>query len=408
MATQGTILILTQVYVPDSASVGQHMHDTAVELAQRGNRVVVVTSARGYDDPTLKSPLRESRDGVEIRRLPLSSFGKQSILIRLMGAASFLLQAFFRSLLVRDLRGVLVSTSPPMCPIVAWLLSIIRRAPYTFWVMDINPDQAIILGKVRDKAWSVRLFNWLNRQTLKRAKHVVALDRLMAERMHNKFNTAEKMHIIPPWTMLAPGEPIPHSDNPFRDSHGLTGKLVFMYSGNHSVAHPIGTILAAAKQLEHNQDVVFMFVGGGLGKQDVDAAVAAGSTNVFSLPYQPLEDLQWSLSAADIHLVTFSEEMVGVVHPCKAYGALAASRPILLIGPRESHIGNLIDDYKVGWSVERGQVDELVALVEDIQAGKAGDIQAMGRDGLAAIRESLSPEALRGKLCDVIEEDLTR
>ncbi len=408
MANKGTILILSQVYVPDSASVGQHMHDTAAELVRRGNRVVVITSARGYDDPSLKSPLRETRDGVEIRRLPLSSFGKQSILIRLLGATSFLLQAFFRSLFLRGLRGVLVSTSPPMCAIVAWLLSIVRRAPYTFWVMDINPDQAVILGKVKDNAWSVRLFNVLNRGTLKRAKHVVALDRLMAERMHRKLDTSDKMAIIPPWTMLAPGDPIPHSDNPFRKAHGLTDKLVFMYSGNHSVAHPIGTILAAAKQLEQHQDVVFLFVGGGLGKQDVDATVAAGSTNVFSLPYQPLEDLQWSLSAADIHLVTFSEEMVGVVHPCKAYGALAASRPILLIGPHKSHIGNLIDDYQVGWSVERGRVDELVQLVKDIQAGQAGDVQAMGQDGLAAIRASLSPEVLRSKLCDVIEEDLTR
>ena len=116
--------------------------------------------------------------------------------------------------------------------------------------------------------------------------------------------------------------------------------------------------------------------------------------------------MQWSLSAADIHLVTFSEEMVGVVHPCKAYGALAASRPILLVGPRESHIGNLIDEYQVGWSVERDQVDEMVQLVEEIAAGQAGDLEAMGGDGLEAIRKSLSPEVLRGRLCDVIEEGL--
>ncbi|MEE2887459.1 MAG: glycosyltransferase family 4 protein [Planctomycetota bacterium] len=406
MAKQGTILILTQVYVPDSASVGQHMHDTAVELAQRGHRVVVLTSARGYDDPSMKNPLRELRDGVEIRRLPLASFGKSSIPIRLMGATLFLLQAFVRGLFVRGLRGTLVSTSPPMCTIVAWLLALVRRAPYTFWVMDINPDQAVILGKVKEDGLLVRMFEAFNRRSLKRATRVVVLDRLMAERMNRKLDTSDKMEIIPPWTMLPPTEPVLHSENPFRREHGLTDKLVFMYSGNHSVAHPIGTILAAARRLEAREDLVFMFIGGGLGKRDVDEAVENGATNVRSLPYQPLEELQWSLSAADIHLVTFSEEMVGVVHPCKAYGALAASRPILLVGPRESHIGNLIDEYQVGWSVERDQVDEMVQLVEEIAGGQAGDLEAMGRGGLEAIRKSLSPEVLRGRLCDVIEEGL--
>jgi len=406
MAKQGTILILTQVYVPDSASVGQHMHDTAVELAQRGHRVVVLTSARGYDDPSMKNPLRELRDGVEIRRLPLASFGKSSIPIRLVGATLFLLQAFVRGLFVRGLRGTLVSTSPPMCTIVAWLLALVRRAPYTFWVMDINPDQAVILGKVKEDGLLVRMFEAFNRRSLKRATRVVVLDRLMAERMNRKLDTSDKMEIIPPWTMLPPTEPVLHSENPFRREHGLTDKLVFMYSGNHSVAHPIGTILAAARRLEAREDLVFMFIGGGLGKRDVDEAVKNGAANVHSLPYQPLEELQWSLSAADIHLVTFSEEMVGVVHPCKAYGALAASRPILLVGPRESHIGNLIDEYQVGWSVERDQVDEMVQLVEEIAGGQAGDLEAMGRDGLEAIRKSLSPEVLRGRLCDVIEEGL--
>jgi hypothetical protein len=138
----------------------------------------------------------------------------------------------------------------------------------------------------------------------------------------------------------------------------------------------------------------------------VNEAVDAGAKNIRSLPYQPLEELQWSLSAADVHLVTFSEEMVGVVHPCKAYGALAASRPILLVGPQESHIGNLIDDYGVGWAIDRDEVGKLVDLVEGIATGDAGDIQSMGRKGQEAIRASLSPEVLRGRFCDVIEDGI--
>ncbi len=407
MASQGTILVLTQVYVPDSAAVGQYMHDTAAELVRRGYRVVVLTSARGYDDPSQKYPLRETLDGVEIRRLPLSSFGKRSIPIRLLGACMFLLQAFLRGLFTSGLRGVLVSTSPPMCTVVAWLLATIRRTPYTFWVMDINPDQAVILGKAKSGSLPVKVFELLNRRALKHAERVVVLDRLMADRMNSKLDTSEKMAIMPPWPLLQPTAPIEHRQNAFRHAHGLVGKTVFMYSGNHSVAHPLGTILRAAEQLADRDDVVFVFVGGGLGKRAIDQAIQGGASNVLSLPYQPLDQLHTSLSAADVHLVTFAEEMVGVVHPCKAYGALAASRPILLVGPQQSHIGNLIDEYQVGWCIGEQEADRLAQLASQIADRQDIDLEAMGRRAREAMQASLSPALLRGKFCDVVEDGLT-
>ena len=83
-----TLLILSQVYVPDPASVGQHMADAATEMARRGYRVVVLAANRGYNDPSMKYPPSEVLDGVEIRRIPLSSFGKGSILMRVLAAAS--------------------------------------------------------------------------------------------------------------------------------------------------------------------------------------------------------------------------------------------------------------------------------------------------------------------------------
>src|SRR6478752_4509780 len=54
-----TIVIFSQVFIPDPASVGQHIADVAFELVRRGYRVRVYTSRRGYDDPTQKYPKRE-------------------------------------------------------------------------------------------------------------------------------------------------------------------------------------------------------------------------------------------------------------------------------------------------------------------------------------------------------------
>src|SRR3954464_8803702 len=89
---QRTLVIISQTFVPDPASVGQHMADVAREMARRGHRVVVYTSNRGYENPGLRYPSRERLDGVDVRRLPFSSFGKRSIPVRAFGTFTFLVQ----------------------------------------------------------------------------------------------------------------------------------------------------------------------------------------------------------------------------------------------------------------------------------------------------------------------------
>src|SRR4051812_2130647 len=147
-----TLLIFSQVFVPDPASVGQHIADVASEMARRGHRVIVYTSARGYDDPTVKYPGRETLNGVEVRRLPLASFGKRSILTRIIGTVSFMTQALCAGLLARDLGGLFFSTSPPLVGVIATLVHWFRRVPIAYWLMDLNPDQLIALGKLRARS----------------------------------------------------------------------------------------------------------------------------------------------------------------------------------------------------------------------------------------------------------------
>ena len=276
---------------------------------------------------------------MSIRRLPLSSLGKSSITLRLVGGAIFLVQAMLRGLFVRNLKCILVSTSPPICPIAGVFLSRARRAPVKFWAMDINPDQMIAFGKIGEHSLPARVFDWMNRMILRRSSDVVPLDRFMAASLERKTPIESKTSIMPPWPHIdRVDETIPHEENPFRERHGLKGKFVVMYSGNISPAHPVTTILEAAERLQDEERLLFLFIGGGLGMAEIKRFVEEHQlSNVNCLPYQPLSELRYSLSAADVHLISMGNEMVGIVHPCKVYGAMAVGRPLLLVGPRPCH-----------------------------------------------------------------------
>jgi glycosyltransferase involved in cell wall biosynthesis len=404
---QPTFLIISQVYVPDPTSVGQHIADAAAEMVKRGYRVRVLTSANGYDDPTKRYPIHEVRDGVEIRRLPFSSFGKRSIPVRVAGQLLFLIQAIWHGIFTPGLAGMMISTSPPMASMAALAIGFFRRVPVKFWAMDLNPDQVIALKKMKEGSLAARVMDGLNRKILQRSSDVVALDRFMAGRLLKKRDVSSKMSIMPPWPHEDELESIEHEVNPFRKAHNLDGKFVVMYSGNHGYSTPVTTVLQAALRLQHREDIVFMFIGGGVGKKEVEATIAEHKpSNIRSLPYQPLSEIRWSLSAADVHVVTIGDAVVGIVHPCKVYGAMAVSRPILLVGPNPCHVSDLIQKHDIGWHIQHGDVEAAVKTIEQIAATPRERLKQMGARAQEVIRTELSKEALCGRFCDVMERGL--
>ena len=409
---QRTFVIFSQVYVPDPASVGQHLHDVAAEMARRGWRVIVHVSGRGYDDPTTKYPRRETRDGVEIRRIPLASFGKKTIARRVAGTASFMGQVFLRGLLSKRPDVLLVSTSPPMIGFVGRLVTWLRgwggggkRIPLVYWAMDLNPDQLIAMGKLKETDRAARFLEKNNKKILDRSDLVVALDRFMADRLRPRTTGLDdRLLVIPPWPHEDHVEPVPHAHNTFRDEHGLQGKFVVMYSGNHSPANPLDTLLDAAKRLKDDDRFVFAFIGGGVQKKEVEAFVKEnGLSNALCLPYQPIESLRFSLSAADVHVVSLGGDMVGIIHPCKVYGSMAVARPVLFFGPKPSHVSDLLDAHGIGRHVDHGDVDGAVAAIEELAALPAEERDTMGRKARAVLTESLSQQKLCGLMCDQIE-----
>ncbi len=405
--TKPLLLLISQVYVPDPASVGQHMADVAETMAARGFDVRVLTSARGYENPQARYPRREQRGGVDVRRLPWSSFGKKSLVHRVFGQCLFLMQVIIYGLFARRLAGILVSTSPPMASFAAVVLGWVRRVPITYWLMDLNPDQLVALRRASSGSLPVRAMRWLNRRIFSRAATVIVLDRFMAERIERQYRVGGRLEVLPPWPHEESLADVPRDGNPFVAEHHLADRFVVMYSGNHSLASPLATLLAAAHVLKDDPRFVFMFIGGGHGKREVDDAIAAHRpANIVSLPYQPLERIKYSLSAADLHVVTLGDDMAGIIHPCKIYGAMAIGRPVLFFGPRPSHAADLIDRHDIGWHVEHGDVDGAVAALNEIAARTPAERVAIGQRARQAVAEHYGKQALCAAFCDAVERSL--
>jgi colanic acid biosynthesis glycosyl transferase WcaI len=355
------VLLLNQTFYPDVASTAQHAADLATGLVARGHEVTVVCSRKAYDNAGQRYAKNEIWRGVRIRRISSFGFGKKARWRRAADFGSYLLNCALHLAALPDYDLVIAMTSPPLISSLGALFTAIKGGRFVFWVMDLNPDEALAAGWLRAGSWSTKALQALLMYGLRRSSVIVALDRFMAKRIGDKGIRSERMAIIPPWSHDHVVRYDDEGRRQFRSEHGLTDKFVVMYSGNHSPCHPLTTLLEAAQRLRDERRIVFCFVGGGSEFETVRRFAASRHLdNIVTIPYQPLDRLSASLSSADLHAVVMGDPFVGIVHPCKVYNVRTLCIPVLYIGPSKSHISEM----NPAFSSRHGDVDAVVRHVQ--------------------------------------------
>ena len=226
--------------------------------------------------------------------------------------------------------------------------------------MDLQPELAILSGYLNEHSCFTKLLLTMGDHAYMKSDLIITLDKYMAEHIVRRGGQREKIEIIPAWPVMHDIYEGKRQDNPFRREYGFADKVVVMYSGNHSVMHPLDTLLDAALVLRDDPRFIFVFVGGGVRKQDVSDFISKHElANIVQLPLQPRDKIHLSLSSADIHVVVLGNGCTGFTHPSKIYGAMAIGRPILYIGPKLSYVTDMLEICKGNISVEHDQTELL-------------------------------------------------
>jgi glycosyltransferase involved in cell wall biosynthesis len=396
------ILILNQSFHPDFVAVAQLSSDLAAALAAEGHAVTVVASRQAYTDPKVRFPSRETWRGCDVRRVSSPGLGKGAKWRRILDTAALLAAFLWQLICLPRFDVVVAMTHPPMVAVLAALATRCKGGRLLYWVMDLNPDEAIAAGWLSARSPVARILNRALRFTLLSSHRIIVLDRFMRQRIEDKGVPAERISVIPPWSR----DDLVHYDLAgrvaFRAAHGLTDKFVVMYGGNMTPVHPLDTLLLAAAELRDRTDIVFCFVGGGNALPEVRAfAAECGLRNVVCIPYLPLGEVGTALSAADLHTVVMGEAMVSIVHPCKIYNVLALGIPILHIGPPRNHIVDMLDSVRTegaAYHAFHGDVGTVTASIVDAAARRLRTV-----DELKTVVTPFSQSTLVRKVVRVLE-----
>jgi len=399
------VLILSQVFHPDSTAVAQHVTDLAVDLAAAGFDVTVLTSRRCYDNPQKLYASNEIYKDIKITRLPITKFGKKTKWSRIFDAVIFFVSVFWYLLTCKKFEIIIGVTSPPLIAFPCAIYNLFRGGLFIYWIMDMNPDLAIQAGLIKRDSFLSYILEGISRFCFRQSSHIIVLDRFMQQRIINKGIDHQKITISPPWSYYDVIHCIDHEKNPFRVKYNLTDKFVIMYSGNHSIVHSLDTLLETALKLKNDSRYIFLFIGWGVGvKKVVDFKQKHLLKNIIYLTTQPIDELSYSLSAADLHVIVMGNDLVGIVHPCKIYGVLTVGRPFVFIGPETSHVGDIISIYEIGHQIKHGQPERLIDVIYTIDGLKDREKDIIAQKSVEIVKNSHSRQLLSNAVISIIRQ----
>lgn len=295
-------------------------------------------------------------------------------------------------------------TQPPFFYLIAGWFSRLRGLPYIIHVMDLQPDMLGALGKMKKEGFLYRLTSRMGNAALRNAHQVIVIGDCMQDLIRSKGVAAERIVSIPNIASNEKTTSIEKAQNPFLKKHGIQDKFIILYSGNMGYAHQFDTILKVSQELSEHPDILFLFVGKGSRRVEIENFVEENQPeNVLLLGFLPLEDLQYSLGGADVHFISLRKGFEGIMVPSKFYGCLASGKAILYEGSAAGEIAKELKRSDSGKAVLPDDVAALKAAILHYYQDQTA-CKIAGQNGQNRYQSAFSTEHFKKKYTQLIQQ----
>jgi len=83
---------------------------------------------------------------------------------------------------------------------------------------------------------------------------------------------------------------------------------------------------------------------------------------------------------------------------------MAVGRPILLVGPPENHVVDIMREHDIGWHIMNGDVETAVSILREIAGMPASALEAKGLTAYDAMIARGGRESAIARMADIIEK----
>ena len=352
------ILFLGQFFYPDHNSSATLPFDTARYLASQGYTVdALVGYPKEYAEGA--APLRETVEGIGIRRVRYLQLRRTGKLGRLINYFSLTFRMLLHARILKNYRCVFVFSNPPVLPVVPILAKRRWGTKFIFVAYDIYPEVAYASGSLQATGAISRVMRRINHALYQSVDCVVALTDEMRSFLlsHRPELSPERVVTIANWAHEKRLTPDAEAYARFGYAEG---QFVVSYFGNMGICQDMETLLHAAKLLKDDPRVRFLIVGHGGKTEAVQAFLAEHNLrNVQLLGFLTGKDFEQAVAVSPCAVVSLEKGLIGTCAPSKYYSYLQGGMPVLAVVERESYLAKEVAREDIGRAVEIGNAESL-------------------------------------------------
>jgi colanic acid biosynthesis glycosyl transferase WcaI len=363
------ILFLTENFPPETNAAATRVFERACYWIRDGHEVTVITQAPNFPFGKLYDGYKnnwrqiETIEGIRVVRVKTYIAPNAGVARRTLDFVSYMFTAVWFGLLERR-PDVVVSTSPQFFAAVGgWLIGALRRIPFVFELGDLWPASIVAVGAMKPSL-AMRLVEKLELFLYRRSAVVVALTNAFKQNLIERGINGNKVAVVINGVDLPRYAP-QDRDVALAQEWGLEDKFVVGYVGTHGMAHGLENVLEAAAQLEHRNELVFLFAGPGAARDGLmQEAQERNLTNVVFIPSQPKDRMPAIWSLCDVALVHLKDTPVfAEVIPSKIFEAMGMGLPVLIAAPTGEATA-IVDKAGAGLVVPPEDANSLIQATE--------------------------------------------
>lgn len=367
--------IISELFFPDEVSTAKILTDIALKKVDSG-QLNVICGPIGYEE-SYRIEDKKLDKRIKLYRITLPKLNKNKIVQRALKLVLLTIKMSLSILFrIKKDDNVLITTNPAFLLITIAVLKKIKRFNLEILVHDVFPENIVAAGLFKEDNFKYnflkKVFNW----SYKRADRIIVLGEDMKVLIKQKTSQKDiTIDVIPNWF---DSEIHPIQDFNISEYLGIDirGKIVLGFAGNLGRVQGILEFIDLLIMSE-NPNIIMIIIGDGALTSELKVKIK-NVPNVYYLGPKGRNEQNYFLNACHIGLVTLIGGMKGLGIPSKTYNLMAAAKPLLYVGDKNSEIDSYVRRFECGWSFSWENEAEIIFLLKNLSLDLLPDIFEMG------------------------------
>ena len=392
------ILYIHQYFTTPEKGGGTRSYEFTRSLVKRGHKVTILTGSKLNDSlANGKKKTDEYIEGAHVIYLKTSYSTYMTFRRRLWSFVDFSLRSILAGIKIKGYDLIFATSTPLTVAIPGIILSVLRRVPMVFEVRDLWPEVPIQMGVIKNFLL-IKLLRWCEAFTYRHSNHIIALSPGMVKGILDTGVARNKVTMIPNFCNLSFFKPEKSNINDLEKLE-YNNNPIIAYCGAISYANNLELIIYAAEKLqEMSNPVIFVIAGEGMLKLKLEKlAKVKKLKNVIFLgkidKYEVVELYRKAIAC----LVLFKNlPILSTNSPNKFFDAISTGKPI--ITNMGGWIGKLVENYKIGFSLENDNSKAIVETAEMLTNMNKNQLEEMGKNARKLAIEKFNSDDMIDKL----------